>query len=78
MFSYILYLLLCLASKREVKSFWLVQFNSFMTEVRSYRKQSIDLQSKSMEWFLYDTDLRHERVKGRNNYYAHKQAWALK
>ena len=28
----------------------------------SYRNQSIDLQSKSMDWFLYDTDLRHERV----------------
>ena len=30
----------------------------------SYRNQSIDLQSKSMDWFLYDNDLRHERVKG--------------
>ena len=29
----------------------------------SYRNQSIDLQSKSVDWFLYDTDLRHERVK---------------
>ena len=28
----------------------------------SYRNQSIDLQSKSMDWFLYDRDLRHERV----------------
>ena len=28
----------------------------------SYRNQSIDLQSKSMDWFLYDSDLRHERV----------------
>ena len=28
----------------------------------SYRNQSIDLQSKSMDWFLYDNDLRHERV----------------
>ena len=28
-----------------------------------YRNQSIDLQSKSMDWFLYDNDLRHERVK---------------
>ena len=26
-------------------------FNSFMTE------------AKSMDWFLYDSDLRHERVK---------------
>ena len=29
----------------------------------SYRNQSIDLQSKSMDWFLYDDSLRHERVK---------------
>ena len=29
----------------------------------SYRNQSIDLQSKSMDWFLYDNGLYHERVK---------------
>ena len=29
----------------------------------SYRNQSIDLHSKSMDWFLYDKDLRHERIK---------------
>ena len=29
----------------------------------SYRNKSIDLQSKSMDWFLYDGDLRHERAK---------------
>ena len=29
----------------------------------SYRDQSIDLQSKSMDWFLCDNDLRHESVK---------------
>ena len=29
----------------------------------SYRNQSIDFQSKSMNWFLYDRDLCHERVK---------------
>ena len=29
----------------------------------SNRNQSIDLQSKSMDWFLYDNSLRHERVK---------------
>ena len=28
----------------------------------SYRNQSIDFQSKSMDWFLYDNGLRHERV----------------
>ena len=30
---------------------------------QSYRDWSIDLQSKSMDWFLYDWDLRHDRVK---------------
>ena len=29
----------------------------------SYRNQSIGLQSKSENWFLYDRGLRHERVK---------------
>ena len=29
----------------------------------SYRNQSIGLRSKSMDWFLYDNGLRHERVK---------------
>ena len=29
----------------------------------SYRNQSIDLQSKSIYWFLCDRGLRHERVK---------------
>ena len=29
----------------------------------SYSNQSIDLQSKSKDWFLYDNGLRHERVK---------------
>ena len=29
----------------------------------SYRNQSIDLLCRSMDWFLCDTDFRHERVK---------------
>ena len=29
----------------------------------SCRNQSIDLESKSMDWFPYDRDLRQERVK---------------
>ena len=29
----------------------------------SYRTQSTDLQNKSMDWFLYDRDLRHEKIK---------------
>ena len=28
----------------------------------SYRNQSIDLGSKSMDWFLYDNGLRHVKV----------------
>ena len=32
-------------------------------EVLLYRNQSIDLQSKLMDWFLYDRDFRYERVK---------------
>ena len=38
-------------------------FNSFMTEVSIYKSQSTDFQSKSMNWFQHDRDLRHERVK---------------
>ena len=30
----------------------------------SYKNQSIDLLSKSLDWFLYNRDLRHEKVKG--------------
>ena len=30
----------------------------------SYRKQHTDLLCKSMDWFLDDKDLRHERDKG--------------
>ena len=29
----------------------------------SYRNHSINLGSKSMDWFLHDNGLRHERVK---------------
>ena len=36
-----------------------------MTDVQLYRNQFIDLQGKSMDWFLCDSDLRHERVKAR-------------
>ena len=34
-----------------------------MTGPLLYGNQSIDLQSKSMDWFLYNNDLHHERVK---------------
>lgn len=32
----------------------------------SYRNQAINLQSKSMGSFLYDSNLRHERINARN------------
>ena len=34
-----------------------------MTEAVTYRNQSIDLRSKSMDWFLYDNGLRYKTVK---------------
>ena len=37
----------------------------FMTEVPSYRKP-IMLLCKSVDWFLYDRGLHHERVKEKN------------
>ena len=37
----------------------------------SYRSQSIDLQSKSTDWFLYARKLHHER----NNYKYLKRSW---
>ena len=34
-----------------------------MTGPLSYRNQSTDLLCKSMDWFLHDNGLSHERVK---------------
>ena len=34
-----------------------------MTEAVIIRNQSIDLLCKSMDWFLYDNGLSHERIK---------------
>ena len=39
-----------------------VRLNSFMTDIFIIKKP--DLQSESMDWFLYDRDLCHERVNG--------------
>ena len=38
-------------------------FNPSWRRFLTYRNQSIYFQSKSMNWFLRDRDLRHERVK---------------
>ena len=40
-----------------------LKINSFMTKVLIIRNQSIDMQSKSMDWFLYEKGLRHEKAK---------------
>ena len=36
--------------------------NSFIKRVPIYRIQSIDLRSKSIDWFIYDKNFRHDRV----------------
>ena len=38
------------------------RLESFMTEILIKQSQSIDLHNKSMDWFLYDRNFRHERV----------------
>ena len=47
---------------------------SFLTLSRwrplSYRNQSIDLLCESMNWFLYDNGLRHERANRKKNFPA--------
>ena len=37
-------------------------YYNFSSYPLSYRNQSIDFRSKSMDWFLYDNGPRHERV----------------
>ena len=53
-----------------LRLYWYVKYDEnkdFLTlswwRPLSYRNQSIDLQSKSVDWFLYDNGLHHERVK---------------
>ena len=49
-----------------IKMFFIVIFFVLTLSWRrslSYRNQSIDLQSKSLGWFLYDRDFRHKKVK---------------
>ena len=41
------------------KEVWILSWRRFL----SFRNQSFDLLCKSMDWFLYDRNLRHERVK---------------
>ena len=42
-----------------------------MQAVLSHRNQSIDLRSKSMDWFPYDNGRRHERVKEKQGIMLH-------
>ena len=42
---------------------WLITLIFSWQRSLSYRNQSIDLCRKSMDWFLYDRDLRHQRAK---------------
>ena len=55
--------------------FYNVKYNTVLTlswrMSLSYTNQSIDLQSKSMGWFLYDRDLRHESVKFFESMFSH-------
>ena len=51
------------------------RFNSFMMDVFIIKKQ--DLQSKSMDWFLYDRDLRHERVNALLLVCIHRDIYSL-
>ena len=62
--SYLLLLFFFFCSRNNLKfQAKLIQLTLSWRRPLSYRNQSIDLQSKSMDWFLYDRDLRHERVK---------------
>ena len=52
-----------LTGTRSRSSFLNFIFNLSWRRPLSYRNQSIDLPHKSMDWFLCDNALRHERVK---------------
>ena len=45
-----------------------------MTQSLSYKNQYFDLLCKSMDWFLYDKDLLHERVNSLEYIYHWKLA----
>ena len=54
--------------RSQLKHFFYVKLHHLTLSRRrslSYRSQSIDVLCKSMNWFLYDMDLRHERVNVR-------------
>ena len=52
--------------------------NSFMTKVPIKYKPGHRFASKSMDWFLYDRNLRHERVKKFENFLIQKVSESLR
>ena len=46
-----------------LQSVWKLRLTLSWQRPLSYRNQSIDLLRKSMDWFLYDNGLSHEKVK---------------
>ena len=55
----------CCVSRKDTSLRMHLQYRLTLSWRRplSYRNQSIDLKSKSMNWFLYDNSLCHERIK---------------
>ena len=51
------------------------RLNSFMTDVLIIKKTI--WQSKSMDWFLYERDLRHERVNASLLVCIHREIYSL-
>ena len=49
--------------KKELFLLDLIALTLLWPRFLSYRNQSIDLHSKSKDWFIHDRDLRHKRVK---------------
>ena len=55
----------------QISSYWNMKSSEWIYWIHfkevgrplSHRNQSINLQSKSMDWFLYDNGLRHEKCK---------------
>ena len=53
------------------------RLNSFMTDILIIKKTVHYWQSKSMDWFLCDRDLRHERVNALLLVFIHRDIYSL-
>ena len=65
---------------RNIYTYIYINVNKFTLSWRrllSYRNQSIDLLCKSMDWFLFDKDLRHERDKLMQNTQQNSKSFLL-